>query len=207
MIDSKFLLFAAIAFLSAHCPADEDNLDQSWPSPSRQYLVRHTTTFDRHDTSRKRNEDAYDQPAAYILTREGKVLWQMESPVDESAHDFHCVWASDSKSALVLDRPCRGDVEMSLILPGTLAKSGPLALQRTIDTVIKKAGEDDARHLQKAWFGQWRFADGRYEGIVIVAQVHYHRLHFVLAPFAKSPKLKLLDTITFQTWDEAMEAF
>jgi hypothetical protein len=130
----------------------------------------------------------------------------MESPVDESAHSFRCEWAPDSKSAIVLDRPARGDVEIGLILPGQPAKGGRLALQRVIDRVIKRSGEDDAIHLQKAWFGEWRFTEGRFEGVVIVAKVHYHLLHLVVIPSARKPQLKLLDTKTSETWDDHLEA-
>lgn len=201
------LLLVASALLAATCPADEDDLDQAWPSPNRKYLVRHTITFDQKKVTQRKQEDVYDQLAAYVLSREGKVLWQMESPVDESAHSFRCVWAPGSKSAIVLDRPARGDVEIGLILTERPAKSGRLALQHVIDRVIKKAGEDDAvRYLQKAWFGQWRYAAGHFEGIVIVAKVHYHRLHLVLVPSARKPKLKLVDTVTSEKWDDHLEA-
>ncbi|HSI14652.1 MAG TPA: hypothetical protein VK961_21550 [Chthoniobacter sp.] len=206
MIDSKFLLFAALAFLTSTGLGDEDNLEQSWPSPDRQYLVRHTDTFDPQRTSRKRKTDLYDQPAAYILTREGKILWQMESPVDESAHSFRCVWATDSKSALILDRPARDDIEISLVMPKQPAKSGRLALVRIVDAVIKKGGIDDSKYLPKAWFGQWRFADGRFEGTVIVSQVHIYRLHLALIRSPMGAKLRLLDTTTFEKWDDHLEA-
>lgn len=200
------LQFGFLALLTATCFAREDDLDQAWPSPDRRHLLRHTDTFVPRQTAQKRKTDLYDQPAAYILTREGKVLWQMESPVDESAHSFRCVWATDSKSAILLDRPCRGYVDISLVKPGQPARSSPLALPRIIDIVIKKTGDDDDHYLEKAWFGQWRYVKGRFEGIVIVALAHYHRLHLILEPAARHPTLKLLDTVTFKTWDDGMAA-
>src|SRR5277367_2515528 len=79
------LLLLATVALTVGCFADEDDIEQSWPSPNGRFTLHHTANYNHHLIDRRKKEDIYDQPAAYTLTRKGRVLWSAESPVDESA--------------------------------------------------------------------------------------------------------------------------
>jgi hypothetical protein len=74
-----------------------------------------------------------------------------------------------------------------------------------LDQVEVRAGDTDWRKLQKAWFGQWRFSHGHFEGIMGLARAQYYRLHVGLNRWAKRPKLKLIDQKTSAQWDGIFE--
>jgi len=189
---------------AAGCLAGEDDLEQSWPSPDGRFVLRHTLSYDHQRILRPRMVESYEQDAAYTLSRNGRVIWGVDSPVDESAHSFRCVWAADSGSALILDRPARGTVEMTLVLTAK-PETSALHLQRLMSRVQVRAGDTDDRQLQKAWFGQWRYSKGRFEGIVICTRSRYYRLHVTVDPAARQPGIRLLDTKAFEEWRDDIE--
>lgn len=200
----KRLVILAIIALATESLADVDDIEQSWPSPNGRFIIHHTAHYDHRLIDWQEPPDSYALKAAYTLTNHAGLLWSAESPVDESAHEFHCAWAGNSKWALILERPARGDVQIFLVSTATPAQSDSLHLQRMIDHVEAQAGDSDDRHLQKAWFGEWKFAQGRFEGIVIVAKKRIYRVHLILDPSAKSPRLRLIDVKTAEAWEESL---
>ena len=190
----KFLHCVALLLWLTACSghADEDDMEQRWPSPNGRYVIRHTAAYDHRAINWRKTGDVYDQPAAYTVVRGLKLLWAAESPVDESANSFRCVWGTDSKSAVLLDRPGRGDVEIFLISTVHPRRGAALHLQRMLDREARQTGDDNWRNLQKAWFGQWRFSHGRFEGIVVVVRGYYHCLRVELDPMSKAPRLRLI---------------
>ncbi len=187
--------------------ADEDDFEQSWPSPDGRFLLQHTANYNHRRIPLEKKEDQYDQGAAYTLTRQGRLLWGVASPVDESANSFRCVWSADSRAALILDRPARGDVQMWLVLTTRPEKSRALPVQAMIDRVEAWANDDNWRNLQKAWFGEWRWGHGRFEGILLATKSRYYQLHLVVDPTARKPRLTLVDSRPAEKWDEALEAW
>jgi len=187
------------------CLANVDDIEQSWFSPNGDFIIHHTAAYNSRLVDWRRAENIYEQKAAYTLTNNGSLLWAAESAVDESAHDFHCVWSPDSKWALILDRPARGEVQILLISTATPKDSKSLHLQRIIVQVEAKAGDFDDRHLQKAWFGEWKATNGKFEGIVMVAKERYHRVHLILDPSEKIPNLRLRDVKTSKMWNGDLE--
>ena len=204
----RFLLLLPFFALAAVAGAEEDDMEQSWPSPDGRYVIHHTATYDHREIPRETPEETYDQGAAYTLTRRGRLLWGAAASVDESAHSFRCLWAADSRAALILDRRARGDVEMWLVLPAraSASRGRRLHVQRLIDRVEARAGDDNWRELQKAWFGHWRYAHHRFEGILIATRSRYYLLRLRVNPAAPEPRLQLVGSKLQEKWDDALEA-
>jgi hypothetical protein len=180
-----------------------DPAPQTWVSPNLQLNLHHRLSADLRST-----EDVTQEQltlTSYTLsTAKGAVLWTGTSWVDESAHSFDCVWAHNSGSALILERPERSSIRAFLIRVSAPASSAVQTLQTLIDEVLTKAGDTDDRNLQKAWFGEWRYREGKFEGIAIVACGKYHRLRLSLDPSADSPSVAMVEATAHEAWDEAL---
>ncbi len=151
------------------------------------------------------SKENVDLTAYTLSNRAGQVLWSGTSWVDSSAHSFACIWADDSRNTVLLDRPNRGEVEITLVRTGEKISAMILPTQELIHQVLTGAKDTDELHLEKQWCGDWRFRHGRFEGVVIVAKSRYYRLHLSVDPSAATPDLHLLDMRQAEDWDDAWE--
>lgn len=163
MSSAKFPTLGLLLLLTINETASSGE-NKTWKSPDGRYQVAHHAVDNLFITAAKPSPDPY----AYILWKNGAVLWTGLSFTDESAHATQVLWSPKSKAVLILDKPERSQCEGVVCSLETPIKVHKFNVQTLIDRTFKQASDTDDRILQKAWFEGWHWISNS----VVCGEIH-----------------------------------
>jgi hypothetical protein len=186
--------------------AGESDVQQKWESPNGRFVIRHGLASDFGIAA---TPPEAEQAAVYVLTSGDAKLWTGVSAVDISAHSFRCIWSPDSRHALVLDRPDRGTVRLFLVGTDKPERGGELEIEKMVAERMAKAGDAHVRSptVQKAWFEEWRYENGKFKGVLVVAKELYHRFVLSIDPAGEKPVVEIVSEVSAEMWNDGLGKF
>ncbi len=104
-----------------------------------------------------------------LLKDNNTLLWNGVSYQDETGFPPHVIWANNSKEALFLYRPQRGEVIIGIFRPNSTVKYESVLSNVDLNSWTTSV-QGDQVHFKKIWTEKWiEIADNIYEGDLFIA--------------------------------------